>query len=119
MKTETRSAAEDLKIIVENVSDLLGSDDPRARVAAINQLAAGIEQLEKRVVSEAQESGMTWDQIGRVYGVSRQAVHRRFAETVVPAEFFDELVASLDEPADLVDTLARTAERANSSDEKR
>ena len=119
MKTEARSAADDLMTLVTNVSDLLDSTDQRARVAAVNHLAAGIEQLEKRVVHEAHESGMTWDQIGKVYGVSRQAVHRRFAETVVPAEFFDELLASLDEPAEVVDTLARATKRADSSNKTR
>lgn len=119
MKTDARSAADDLRALVTNVSDLLDSTDQRARVAAINHLAAGIEQLEKRVVHEANESGMTWDQIGKVYGVSRQAVHRRFAETVVPTEFFDELLASLDQPADVIDTLARAAKRTDNSDEMR
>lgn len=119
MKTDARSAADALKTLVTNVSDLLDSTDQHARVAAVNHLTAGIEQLEKRVVHEAHESGMTWDQIGKVYGVSRQAVHRRFAETVVPAEFFDELLASLDEPAVVVDTLTRAARRADSSDKTR
>jgi hypothetical protein len=119
MKTDARTAADDLRALITNVSDLLESTDQRARVAAINHLAAGVEQLEKRVVHEANESGMTWDQIGKVYGVSRQAVHRRFAETVVPTEFFDELLASLDQPAEVIDTLARAAKRADSSDETR
>lgn len=113
MKTDARSAAEHLKTLVKNVSDLLDSADPRTRVRAMSHLAAGVEELEKRVVHEAHESGMTWNQIGNVYGVSRQAVHRRFAETVVPAEFFDELLAALDEPDEVVDTLARAAKQAH------
>lgn len=108
-----------MKTLVANVSDLLDSADQRARVAAVNHLATGIEQLERRVVLEAHDSGMTWGQIGKVYGVSRQAVHRRFAETVVPEEGFDELLASLDEPGEVVDALARAAKRADSSDEQR
>lgn len=56
---------------------------------------------------------MSWTEIGNVYGVSRQAVHRRFAdETVVPADFFDELLASLDEPPEVVPTLAEAGKRA-------
>lgn len=113
MKTDARSAADDLKTLVKIVSDLLDSTDQRTRVAAVNHLAAGVEQLEKRVVHEAHESGMTWDQIGKVYGVSRQAVHRKFAETVLPAEFFEELLAALDEPGEVIDALARAAEQAN------
>lgn len=43
----------------------------------------------------------------------------RFSETVVPEEFFDELLASLDESTEVVEALARAAERADSSMEKR
>ena len=48
---------------------------------------------------DAQAAGMTWAEIGGVYGVSRQAAHRRFSDdTVVPADFFDALLRNLDEP---------------------
>jgi hypothetical protein len=41
-----------------------------------------------------------------------------FSETVVPEEFFDELLASLDESAVVIEALARVAERADSSTDK-
>ncbi len=58
---------------------------------------------------------MSWSEIGAVYGVSRQAAHRRFAdETLVPPDFFDALLHELDEPPEVVPALARAAKRARS-----
>src|SRR4051794_40762906 len=68
----------------------LGSSDAVGRLHAMRILILGVEQLERHAVRDAQAAGLTWADIGEVYGVSRQAVHRRFAdETVVPADFFD------------------------------
>lgn len=40
-------------------------------------------------------------------------VQRRFAdETIAPPEFFDELLKDLDEPAEVIVTLNRAADRA-------
>jgi len=98
--------------LVHNVRDLLRSDDARSRVRAIHHLALGIEALERQVLLDAQASGLSWAQIGEVYGVSRQAAHRRFAdETVVPGDFFDQLVAELAQDHEVVSSLARAAQR--------
>jgi hypothetical protein len=53
-------------------------------VSAAHHLALGIGALERDVVLDAQESGMTWAEIGEVYGVSRQAVHRKFTDQPFP-----------------------------------
>lgn len=98
--------------LATNVRDLLGSPDPCVRVHAIRHVAAGVEALEREVLLDAQASGMSWADIGGVYGVSRQAVHRRFSdETVVPSDFFDELLKDLDEKAEVVPALAQAAKR--------
>jgi hypothetical protein len=91
--------------------------DPTATIdtrwLGVHHLAAGVEALERRVLLDAQASGMTWAEIGDVYGVSRQAAHRKFSdETVVPADFFDTLVADLDADAEVIPTLAQAAKRA-------
>ena len=100
--------------LLVNVKDLLASSSPRDRVRAIHHLAVGVAALERQVLLDAQASGMTWADIGAIYGVSRQAVHRRFAdETVVPADYFDALVEDLDSEPEVVPTLAQAAKRAH------
>jgi hypothetical protein len=103
MKAEPRDFAHVLDILVANARDMLDSPDARTRVRGVHHLAAGVEALERRVLLDAQASGMTWADIGAVYGVSRQAAHRRFSdETVVPADYFDALLNDLDTEAEIV-----------------
>ena len=112
MTAEQRDFAHVVDTLLTNVRDLLDSANARDRVRAIHSLAAGIEALERQVLLDAQAAGMTWAEIGRVYGVSRQAAHRRFSDdTVVPADFFDALLKELDEPGEVVPALARVAKR--------
>lgn len=113
MTAEQRDFAHVVDTLLTNVRDLLDSENARDRVRAIHSLAAGVEALERQVLLDAQAAGMTWAEIGRVYGVSRQAAHRRFSDdTVVPADFFDALLKELDEPDEVVPALARAANRA-------
>jgi hypothetical protein len=112
MKAQQRSFARDVETLLTNVRDLLDSANARDRVRAVHHLAVGVELLERRVLFDAQASGMTWAEIGNAYGVSRQAAHRRFAdETVVPADYFDALLKELDDQAEVVPALARAAKR--------
>ena len=106
------SLADEVDALVTNVRELLGSSDPRDRGRAVHHLATGAGLLERQVLHDAQASGMTWAEIGRIYGVSRQAVHRKFAsDTVVPADFFDGLMKELDADPEVVPALARAAHR--------
>lgn len=105
----THSAA----VLFENVRDLLASGDPRTRIRAAAWFAQGVGLLEQRVVSEAHQSGLSWAQIGDVYGVSRQAVHRRFSDTTyLTSESFDELLDDLASEPEAVPSLSRAAARA-------
>ena len=112
MKAEPRDFAHVVDTLLTNVRDLLDSPKARDRVRAIHSLAAGVAGLERRVLLDAQASGMTWAEIGGVYGVSRQAAHRRFSDvTVVPADYFDGLLKELDDDGEVVPALAHAAKR--------
>ena len=112
MKTQHREFASVADTLLTNIRDLLDSSDPKTRVRAIHHLAAGVDTLERQVLLDAQSAGLTWAQIGEVYGVSRQAAHRRFSdETVVPSDFFDQLLEDLDEDVEVAPALATAAER--------
>ncbi|MEX2556829.1 MAG: hypothetical protein WEB06_14530 [Actinomycetota bacterium] len=120
MKAENRDFAHVVETLIENVRGLLDSPNARDRVRAARHIVAGVEILERRVLLEAQASGMTWAEIGSVYGVSRQAAHRRFSdETVVPADYFDALLDELDEQAEVVPNLAQAAKRLRHAAEPR
>ena len=113
MTTEPVDFAHVADTLLKNVRDHLDSPDGRDRVGAMHHLAAGVAALERQVLLDAQASGVTWAEIGAVYGVSRQAAHRRFSdETVVPADYFDALLHDLDAEAEVVATLAKAAKRA-------
>lgn len=106
------SPADEVDTLVANVRELLRSLDPRDRVRAVHHLATCTGFLERQVLHDAQASGVTWAEIGRIYGVSRQAAHRKFAsETVVPANFFDELLKDLETEPEVIPALARAAEQ--------
>jgi hypothetical protein len=87
MQSQHREFASVANTLLANISELLDSPDPSVRVRAIHHLAAGVNTLERQVLLDAQSAGLTWAQIGEVYGVSRQAAHRRFSDqTVVPSD---------------------------------
>lgn len=120
MKVEHREFAHVVETLVTNVQALLDSPNARDRVRAVHSLAVGVETLERQVLLDAQAAGMTWAEIGSVYGVSRQAAHRRFAdETVVAAGFFEALLKDLDADADVIPALAQAAKRARHAAESR
>src|SRR5438309_277779 len=113
MTTERLDFTHVADTLLKNVRDLLDSPDAYDRVRAMHHLAAGVGALERQVLLDAQASGMTWAEIGEVYGVSRQAAHRRFSdETVVPADYFDALLQDLDAQAEVVPALVQAAKRA-------
>lgn len=63
---------------------VVGSDDepdtPVGRLAAIARAKAELSREEAAAVRHARVHGMSWAEIGRVLGVSRQALHKRFGK---------------------------------------
>jgi DNA-directed RNA polymerase specialized sigma24 family protein len=56
-----------------------GSDDPEVGLRAVASLRALLESVEELQVRRARELGWSWQQIAALLGVSKQAVHQRFA----------------------------------------
>jgi hypothetical protein len=53
------------------------SADPQVGLAAVASLRILLEQLEELQVDNARRHGWSWQDIARVLGVSRQAVHKK------------------------------------------
>jgi len=55
------------------------SADPERGLAAVAVLRQLVERLEGLQVDNARDQGWSWQQIARVLGISRQAVHKKHA----------------------------------------
>ncbi|MBA3252443.1 MAG: helix-turn-helix domain-containing protein [Geodermatophilaceae bacterium] len=55
------------------------SADPERGLAAVAALRQLVERLEGLQVDNARDRGWSWQQIARVLGISRQAVHKKHA----------------------------------------
>ncbi|WP_405374497.1 MULTISPECIES: hypothetical protein [unclassified Microbacterium] len=64
---------------VEAASD---TSDPRAGLRAVASLRTLADALELRQVEAALRAGMTWQGVADALGVSRQAVHKKYAKRV-------------------------------------
>lgn len=56
-----------------------GSKDPAVGLRAVAALRTVLESLEALQVANARDAGWSWEQIARVLGVTKQAVHRKHA----------------------------------------
>ena len=55
-----------------------GDDEPLRALAAVAELQREVNRTEAVLVRRARVGGASWEQIARVLGVSRQAVHKKF-----------------------------------------
>lgn len=55
------------------------NEDPAIGLRAVRQLRELADRLERLHVGEARRRGWTWQQVAEALGVSRQAVHRKYA----------------------------------------
>jgi len=62
------------------------SRDPQVGLAAVASLRILLESLEELQVANARRHGWSWQDIARVLGVSRQAVHKKHGGRRPPGE---------------------------------
>lgn len=63
---------------------LRGADDPIASVRAAREIQIRAEALMAAAVLQAREAGRTWQEIGEVLGVTRQAAFQRYGKPIDP-----------------------------------
>jgi hypothetical protein len=61
------------------VATAASSEDPAIGLRAVRSLRTLVERLETLQVGNARAQGWTWDQIAQLLGVTRQAVHKKYA----------------------------------------
>jgi predicted transcriptional regulator len=61
------------------VATAASSEDPAIGLRAVRSLRVLVERLEALQVGNARNQGWTWDQIAQLLGVTRQAVHKKYA----------------------------------------
>ena len=61
------------------VASAASSKDPTVGLSAVRSLRVLVERLEALQVSNARDQGWTWEQIAQRLGVTRQAVHKKYA----------------------------------------
>lgn len=63
---------------------LRGEDDPLQRVQDAREIQRGAEGLMTAAVEQARAAGRTWQEIGDVLGVSRQAAFQKYGKPIDP-----------------------------------
>ena len=61
------------------VATAAADDDPAVGLRAVRSLRVLVERLEALQVGSARDRGWTWEQIAQALGVTRQAVHKKYA----------------------------------------
>jgi DNA-directed RNA polymerase specialized sigma24 family protein len=61
------------------LAEAASSRDPQVGLRAVASLRLLVDQLQELQIDNARERGWSWQQIAETLGVSRQAVHKRYA----------------------------------------
>ncbi|WP_166355779.1 hypothetical protein [Phytoactinopolyspora limicola] len=69
----------------ETVVVAADTSDPQAGLRAVASLRLLTETLELRQVEAALRAGLTWQDVADGLGVTRQAVHRKYAKRIDPS----------------------------------
>ncbi len=66
------------KRIVRALEALVKARTPAARLDAARRARNAAEELEQDHVEAARDAGMTWAEIGKLYGLTKQGAQQRF-----------------------------------------
>jgi hypothetical protein len=73
------STTVDVMTDTTQVASAASSRDPAVGLKAVRALRVLVERLEALQVDNARDQGWTWEQIAVLLGVTRQAVHKKYA----------------------------------------
>lgn len=64
--------------IAKKLTELAATKDARQRLLLAHEIQQAAVALEHMTVGDARHAGMTWTQIGGLFGMSKQAAQQRF-----------------------------------------
>jgi len=67
------------KQVTSELANAAGGRDPTVGLRAVASLRLLVEELQELQVDNAREQGWSWQRIAAALGVSKQAVHKRYA----------------------------------------
>lgn len=103
--------------LIDLAGKALGNDLDE-RLAAVAALRQELEQIEAHAVSDALREGWPWSKIGEAFGVSKQAVHRKYSRRgLLPPNAYRQHEAVVSASARLSVFMARR-EAASRGDER-
>jgi hypothetical protein len=70
-----KSSARRVRQMLDTLQD---AEDPVARLTAARALREAADELELSCVAAARRDGVTWTEIGRCYGLTKQGAQQRF-----------------------------------------
>jgi hypothetical protein len=66
------------KRLTKALDDLGAAEQPTPRLDAARRLREAAERLEQVQVDAARQAGLTWAEIGQIYGLTKQGAQQRF-----------------------------------------
>jgi hypothetical protein len=66
------------KRLAKALDDLGSAKQPMSRLESARRLRQAADRLEQAQVDAARDAGLTWAEIGKVYGLTKQGAQQRF-----------------------------------------
>ena len=74
--------------IAKRLAELSNAKDARRRLVLAEEVRRLAVDLQRASVAEARQAGLTWTQIGELFGMSKQAAQQRFKQQT-PTERYE------------------------------
>ena len=78
------AAGKDERQLAKRLAELAHAKDARERLVLAEEIRSLAVALQNASVAEARQAGLTWTQIGALFGMTKQAAQQRFKNALTP-----------------------------------